>query len=149
MEMFTIERTGKINRIHSDGLESAPSLGGTNQSVLWMNQNEHGNCRSDMNVRYVSLSWKAGQTDLLEFVQSNLEVVFPPKGDFDTLALGLINSFPLGSLIENHNCKELVMKRRSVEILDGRNVIVNNETKIVDDKYWGVSIHNRIRVKEC
>ena len=41
------------------------------------------------------------------------------------------------------------MKRRSVEILDGRNVIVNNETKIVDDKYWGVSIHNRIRVKEC
>jgi hypothetical protein len=149
MEMFTIGRTGKINRIHSDRIESVPFLGGMNHNTLWINQNEHGNCRSDMNVRYLSLSWKAGETDLQEFVQNNLDVVFPPKGDFDTLALGLINTFPFGSLLENHNCKELVMKRRSVEIFEGRNVMINNETKIVDNKSLGVSIHNRIRVKEC
>lgn len=149
MEMFTIGRTGKINRIHSDGVESVPSLGGMNHCTLWMNQNEHGNCRSDMNIRYAYLSWKAGETDLREFVQNNLDVVFPPKGDFERLALGLINSFPFGSILEKHNCKEFTMKRRSVEILDGRNLIINNETKLVDNKSLGVSIHNRIRVKEC
>lgn len=151
LQLFEIDEFEGFKGIYENACERA-FLNHLKQYTIWLNQNQHGNCCSDTNILYVNMSWEIqDQTACREMVLNNSCIFAEPSGmkDLQAIVSESIDSCDFEYFIkkERSNFNELTIKRRSFEIIDGRNMILKQNTVIRNQN--GVQITNKVRLQDA
>ena len=151
LQLFEIDEFEGIKLIYENACERA-LLNQLEKYTIWLNQNQHGNCCSDTNILYFNMSWEIlDQMTCHEMVLNN-PCIFAEDSrmkELKNIVSESIDACDVEYLIkkDRSNFNELTIKRRSFEMIDGRNMLLKQSTVIKNQN--GVEIVNRIRLQDA